>query len=65
MRIPKERIVSMIESRAGGAQAQQAAEQLPDVVDHEEHAGLLSQFGIDPQELVGDVGGREEGEGAY
>jgi hypothetical protein len=64
MKIPKDRIVSMIESRAGSGQAQQAAQQLPDVVDHEEHAGLLSQFGINPRELAGDVGGVED-EGAY
>lgn len=33
MEIPKEMVVSMIESRFGGEQAQQAAQQLPDQVD--------------------------------
>jgi hypothetical protein len=63
MQIPKDTILSMIESRAGGDQAQQAAGQLPDMVDHEEHGGLLSQFGIDPQELTGEGGtdGTENG----
>src|SRR2546423_14400565 len=50
--VPKDTIVSMIESRAGSDQAQQAAEQLPDIVDHQEHGGLLQQFGIDPHELA-------------
>lgn len=56
MQIPKEQILSMIESRMGSGQAQAASGQLPDQVDHEQHAGLLSQFGIDPQELVGGGG---------
>ena len=57
MQVPKDMIVSMVEQRLGGDQAQQAAAQLPDQVDHEQHAGLLSQFGIDPQELLGQGGG--------
>jgi hypothetical protein len=57
MQIPKEQILSMIESRMGGDQAQQAAQQLPDQVDHEQHAGLLSQFGIDPHEIASQFGG--------
>ena len=55
MEIPKDTIVSMIESRGGSDQAQQAVQQLPDVIDHEEHSGLLEQFGIDPHELAGDA----------
>jgi hypothetical protein len=57
MEIPKQQVLSMIESRMGAGQAQAAADQLPDQVDHEQHAGLLSQFGIDPQELLGGGGG--------
>ncbi len=56
MQIPKEQILSMIEQRAGAGQAQQAADQLPDQVDHEQHADLLSKFGINPQELLGGGG---------
>ena len=62
MQVPKDMVVSMIEQRFGGAQAQQAAQQLPDQVDHEQHAGLLSQFGIDPQELAGQSGGGGQGQ---
>jgi hypothetical protein len=53
MEIPKQQILSLIESRMGSGQAQAAASELPDQVDHEQHAGLLSKFGIDPQELIG------------
>jgi hypothetical protein len=53
MEIPKQQILSMIESRMGAGQAQAAADELPDQVDHQQHAGLLSKFGIDPQELLG------------
>ncbi len=57
MQFSKQEVVSMIESRSGSDQAQQAAEQLPDQVDHEDHADLLNQFGINPQELVSQLGG--------
>jgi hypothetical protein len=60
MRIPKEQILSMIESRMGSGPAQAAADELPEQVDHEQHAGLLSKFGIDPQELLGG-GGHSQG----
>jgi len=46
----------MIESRMGSGQAQAAASDLPDQVDHEQHADLLSKFGIDPRELLGGGG---------
>lgn len=57
MEIPKDQILSLIESRMGSGQAQAAADQLPDQVDHEQHADLLSKFGINPQELIGGANG--------
>jgi flagellar motor switch protein FliG len=57
MQIPKDQIISLIESRLGGDQAKQASQQLPDRVDHEQHADLLKQFNIDPKELVQKFGG--------
>ena len=56
MEIPKEQIISYLESRGQGEQAQQANAQLPDQVDHEDHADLLQQIGVNPQELVGKLG---------
>lgn len=57
MQIPKEQVISLIESRMGGQQAQQAKSELPDQVDHEQHADLLQKFNIDPQELLQKLGG--------
>jgi hypothetical protein len=53
MEIPKDKIIELIRQRAGGEQADQAGSQLPDQVDPEKHADLLSKFGIDPQDLLG------------
>jgi hypothetical protein len=53
MEIPKDKIIELIRQKAGGDQAQQADQELPDQVDPEQHADLLSKFGIDPQELLG------------
>jgi hypothetical protein len=53
MEIPKDKIIELIRQKAGGDQAHEAEQQLPDQVDPEQHADLLSKFGIDPQELLG------------
>jgi hypothetical protein len=62
MQIPKDKILQLIRERAGDDKADQAAGELPDQVDPEQHADLLSKFGIDPQELLsgglGDVAGK-------
>ncbi len=50
MQFDKQQILSMI---SDPSQAEQAAQQLPDTVDHETHAGLLQQFGVDPGQLTG------------
>jgi hypothetical protein len=62
MEIPKDKILELIRERAGGDKADQAAGELPDRVDPEQHGDLLQKFGIDPQELLGgglgDVAGK-------
>ncbi len=55
MQIPKDMIVWFIEQRMGGEQAAQAEAQLPDQVDHEQHADLLAQL-----EVVGSTGTSRE-----
>jgi hypothetical protein len=57
MQIPKDTILSFIQQRMGGEQATQADAQLPDQVDPERHADLLSQLGLDPHELLSHVSG--------
>lgn len=57
MQIPKDMVMSFVQSRLGGDQAAQADAQLPDHVDTEQHAGMLGDLGVDPQELLGHVAG--------
>jgi hypothetical protein len=57
MEIPKDKILELLRSRGDGDKADQAANELPDQVDTEKHADLLSKFGIDPKELLGKLGG--------
>ena len=52
MQLDKNMILDLLRERGQQDQADQAAQQLPDQVDTDQHAGLLQQFGVDPQELV-------------
>ena len=51
----KQQILSMI---SDPSQAELAAQQLPDTIDHEQHGALLQQFGIDPNQLASSTQGR-------
>jgi hypothetical protein len=55
MEIPKDMILSFIQQRMGTERAAQADAQLPDQVDHEQHAGTLNQLGVNPEELLSHV----------
>jgi hypothetical protein len=57
MEIPKEQILGLLRDRGQHDQVEQADRELPDNVDPEQHAGQLSKFGIDPQELLGRLPG--------
>jgi hypothetical protein len=57
MEIPKDQILQMLRSRGEDQKADQAQGELPDQVDPEKDAGLLEKFGINPQELLGSLGG--------
>ena len=57
MEIDKDQIVKLLRSKGDDAKADQARRELSDKVDPERDSGLLSRFGIDPQELLGDLGG--------
>jgi hypothetical protein len=56
MEIPKDQIINLLRERGDHDKADQAEQELPDNVDHEEHSGLLEKHGIDPQELTGKLG---------
>ena len=57
MEIPKEKIIELLRGRGEQERAAQAERELPDQVDTEQHAGLLSKFGIDVQDLAGKLPG--------
>ena len=52
MQLDKNMILDLLRERGQQDQADQADQQLPDQVDTDQHAGLLQQFGLDPQELI-------------
>ena len=57
MQIDKDMILEWLRQRGQHDQADQAAQELPDQVDTEQHAGLLERFGINPQDLLGKLPG--------
>ena len=52
MEIDKQQIIQMLRGQGDHDKAQQAEQQLPDKVDHEQHKDMLEQFGVNPQELL-------------
>ncbi|MGY1754095.1 hypothetical protein [Blastococcus sp. SYSU D01042] len=61
MNIDKNQILELLRSQGDDTKAQQADQELPDQVDTDKDAGLLSKFGIDPMELVKKFGGGKLG----
>ncbi|MDQ6936196.1 MAG: hypothetical protein M3140_00550 [Actinomycetota bacterium] len=59
MNIDKEQILQLLRSQGQHDQADQASTELPDQVDtdNNDHAGLLSKFGLDPSALTSKLGG--------
>jgi len=56
--ISKDQILQFLRDRGQGDQADQASSELPDQVDTDQHADLLSKFGINPQDLLGQLGSK-------
>ena len=61
MEIPKEKILELLRERGDQGKADEAEKELPDKVDTERDSGLLSKLGIDPQDLLGGLGGKIPG----
>jgi hypothetical protein len=59
--IPKDKILDLLRQRGDNDKADQAERELPDQVDPERDSGLLSRLGIDPQDLIGGLGGKIPG----
>jgi hypothetical protein len=56
MNIDKDQIIQLLRQQ-NHPQADQAQQELPDQVDTDQHADLLAKFGLNPQELLGKLGG--------
>jgi len=63
MNIDKNQILELLRSQGDHDKAQQADSELPDQVDTDKDAGLLSKFGIDPMALIKQFGGGGGGGG--
>lgn len=61
MQIPKDQILSLLKGQGDDDKAQQVDSELPDTVDTDEHAGLLSKLGINPADLLSKFGGGAAG----
>jgi hypothetical protein len=57
MEIPKDEILELIRQHGSSEKADQASQELPDRVDTDRDAGLLSKFGLDVGDLLGKLGG--------
>jgi predicted PhzF superfamily epimerase YddE/YHI9 len=57
MEIPKDKVLDLLREQGKDDQVDQAQQELPDQVDPEQHADLLQKFGLDPQDLIGKLGG--------
>ena len=57
MEIPKDKILDLLRQRGDHDKAEQADRELPDQVDPERDRGILDQLGIDPRDLLGNLGG--------
>ena len=57
MQIDKSQIIDFLKSQGEHDKAQKADSQLPDKVDTDKDSGLLEKLGINPQDLLGGLGG--------
>lgn len=59
MNIDKDQVLQLLRSQGNHDQAEQASKELPDQVDtdNNDHAGMLSKFGVDPSALTSKLGG--------
>jgi hypothetical protein len=57
MEIDRQEIVDQLRGRNEDDVADRAEQQLPEVVDTDEHSDLLHQLGVNPTDLLGGIGG--------
>lgn len=53
MQLDKNFVLDELRKHANDAQVQKAIQELPDKIDHEQHAAMIQQqFGVDPGKLA-------------
>jgi hypothetical protein len=52
MQIDKQFVLDELKKEGQSEKVQQALDQLPEKIDHEQHAALLEKLGIDPGKLA-------------
>ncbi|WP_210481580.1 hypothetical protein [Naasia sp. SYSU D00948] len=57
MQFDKSQILELLTSMGKHDDAEKAKSELPEKVDTDKDGDLLSRFGIDPQDLIGKLGG--------
>ncbi|MFK5584182.1 hypothetical protein [Serinicoccus sp. LYQ131] len=57
MQIDKSQIIEFLKSRGDQDKARQADSEMPEQVDTDKDAGLLEQYGLDPKDLMDNLGG--------
>jgi hypothetical protein len=57
MQVDKSQILELLRKQGDNDKAAQAESELPDQVDTDQHAGLLSRLGINPAELLAKLPG--------
>jgi hypothetical protein len=60
MEIPKDKILELLKQRGENDKAERADRELPDSVDPDRDQGILERIGIDPKDLLGNLGGLGE-----
>jgi hypothetical protein len=52
MQLDKKFVLDELRKEGNSQQVQQALQQLPDKIDHEQHAAMLEKLGLDPGKLA-------------
>ena len=52
MKLDKEFVIDELRKQGKNEHVQKALQELPDKIDHEQHAQMLEKFGIDPGHLA-------------
>jgi len=52
MEIDKQHVIELLRKEGKNEHVQKAIDELPEKIDHEQHAHLLEKFGIDPGKLA-------------